>query len=66
MIIDTDRTVRIEFVNAAGDTKVLKESLSLLQGEVIDASVMSRSSLCSFLTEQLSEAVEQDVLFPYT
>ena len=63
MIIDTDRTVRIEFVNAAGDTKVLKESLSLLQGEVIDASVMSRSSLRSFLTEQLSEAVEQDVLF---
>ena len=63
MIIDTDRSVRIEFVNAAGDTKVLKESLSLLQGEVIDASVMSRSSLRSFLTEQLSEAVEQDVLF---
>ena len=63
MIIDTDRTVRIEFVNSAGDTKVLKESLSLLQGEVIDASVMSRSSLRSFLTEQLSEAVEQDVLF---
>ena len=63
MIIDTDRTVRIEFVNAAGDTKVLKESLSLLQGEVIDASVMSRSSLRSFLTEQLSEAVEQDILF---
>ena len=63
MIIDTDRSVRIEFVNAAGDTKVLKESLSLLQGEVIDASVMSRSSLRSFLTEQLSEAMEQDVLF---
>jgi len=63
MIIDTDRSVRIEFVNSAGDTKVLKESLSLLQGEVIDASVMSRSSLRSFLTEQLSEAVEQDVLF---
>jgi len=63
MIIDTDRSVRIEFVNAAGDKKVLKESLSLLQGEVIDTSVMSRSSLRSFLTEQLREAVEQDVLF---
>ena len=34
-----------------------------MQGEVIDASVMSCSSLRSFLTEQLSEAVEQDVLF---
>ncbi len=63
MIIDTDRSVRIEFVNAAGDVKVLKESLSLLQGEVIDASVMSHSSLRSFLTEQLNEAMEQDVLF---
>jgi isocitrate dehydrogenase len=30
---------------------------------VIDASVMSRSSLRSFLAEQLNQAIEEDVLF---
>jgi isocitrate dehydrogenase len=34
-----------------------------LKGEVIDASVMNRASLRSFLAEQLDEANEQDVLF---
>jgi isocitrate dehydrogenase len=62
-VINQDSTVKIEFVNLSGECKTLKGGLSLLQGEVIDASVMNRSALRSFLAEQLDEAVEQDVLF---
>ena len=62
-IIDQDRSVNIEFIDTSGDKKILKENLSLTEGEVIDASFMSRSSLRSFLAEQFDEANEQNVLF---
>ena len=61
--IPKDTTVRIEFVDSSGESSILKDELDLLEGEVIDASVMNRNALRSFLAEQLDEAVEQDVLF---
>ena len=61
--IDRNQSVTIEFIDSIGDKKVLRNNLPLLEGEVIDASVMSRASLQSFLAEQLDEATEQDVLF---
>jgi isocitrate dehydrogenase len=61
--MDQDQSVSIEFTDPSGEKKVLKEDLALLEGEVIDASVMSRFSLRSFLSEQLDEATQQDVLF---
>jgi isocitrate dehydrogenase len=61
--IDQDQNITIEFTDPSGEKKVLKENLALLEGEVIDASVMSHSSLRSFLAEQLDEATQQDVLF---
>jgi isocitrate dehydrogenase len=63
VIIEKANSVLIELIEQSGDKTVLKEGLALLQGEVIDASVMSRSSLRSFLTEQLDEAGNQYVLF---
>jgi isocitrate dehydrogenase len=62
-ILDKNRSVSIEFIDATGNKKVLKENLSLLAGEVIDASVMNKASLRSFLAEQLDEAREQNILF---
>lgn len=62
-VIKQDSTVKIEFVNLSDECKTLKDGLFLLEGEVIDASVMNRNALRSFLAEQLDEAVEQDVLF---
>jgi len=62
-IIDKDCSVSIEFIDESGNKKVLKENLSLLQGEVIDASVMKCAELRSFLSEQLKEASNEDVLF---
>ena len=63
VIFENEGSVKIEFVNAFGEKKVLKDKLALLQGEVIDASVMSRASLRFFLAEQLNHAIEEDVLF---
>ena len=55
--------VNIEFIDASGQAKRLKENISLLDGEVIDASAMNRAELRSFLSEQIQNSVEQEVLF---
>ncbi len=53
--------VKIQHVGANG-TKVLKESVALLEGEVIDSSRMSVSALRSFLEKEIEDAKKQDVL----
>ena len=63
VIVENEGSVSIEFIDTSGEKKVLKDDLALLQGEVIDASVMSRASLRAFLAEQLNQATEEDVLF---
>jgi len=55
--------VRIEHVAADGTVTVLKASTPVLEGEVIDASVMRRAALQAFFAEQVAEAKEQGVLF---
>ena len=55
--------VNIEFIDQSGEIKLLKQNLSLLEGEVIDASVMSRKELRSFLSAQLNQAIDEEVLF---
>ena len=55
-------TARIEFVGDDGKTLVLKESLKLQAGEIIDASVMSRRALCAFYAAQIQNAKQQGVL----
>ena len=62
-IIEKESKVHIEFIDSNGNREVLKENLQLLQGEVIDASVMNCGALRSFLSEQLNKAVDEDVLF---
>ncbi|HEU4366313.1 MAG TPA: NADP-dependent isocitrate dehydrogenase [Candidatus Krumholzibacteria bacterium] len=54
--------VRIEFVDAAGAVKVLKEKLPLLAGEVIDGAVMSVAALRAFYAEQMKQARKDDAL----
>ena len=56
-------TVKIELASTDGETTVLKDALELEEGEVIDASVMSKNLLSQFLAEQLDTAVSEDVLF---
>jgi isocitrate dehydrogenase len=54
--------VRIEFVAADGKVTVLKKPFGLLEGEVIDASVMNVRALRKFYEEQIEEARKTGVL----
>jgi isocitrate dehydrogenase len=56
-------TVRIEHVADDGAVTVLKPSIPLLAGEVIDATVMSVAALRTFLAEQVADARARGVLF---
>jgi len=56
-------TVRIEHVADGGAQTLLKGGLALLEGEVIDGTVMSKKALLDFLAEQIDEARSQGVLF---
>jgi len=54
--------VRIEFVDAAGAVKVLKPSIPLLKGEVIDCAVMNVAALRRFYAEQMAAAKADNAL----
>jgi len=54
--------VKIEFVTQNGSVKVLKESLALLTGEIIDSSLLSKSSLIEFYQQCIADAKKEDVL----
>ncbi|MCJ8274787.1 MAG: NADP-dependent isocitrate dehydrogenase, partial [Psychrosphaera sp.] len=60
--VESATDVKIEFTNDAGVATVLKASTPLLDGEVIDASVMRKAALRSFLEEAITQAKEQGVL----
>jgi isocitrate dehydrogenase len=54
--------VRIEFVDSAGAVKVLKQSMPLLAGEVIDCAVMNVAALRRFYAEQMAAAKADNAL----
>ena len=56
-------TAKIVFKDESGNEKVLKESLPLIDKEIIDAAVMSKQALRSFLEKQVEDAKEKDILF---
>ncbi|EAR01555.1 NADP-dependent isocitrate dehydrogenase [Maribacter sp. HTCC2170] len=56
-------SVRIELKAQDGSTTTLKEGISLLKGEIIDATVMSKKALLAFLNEQVADAKKTGVLF---
>ena len=55
-------TVRIELLTASGKTQLLKDNLPLQEGEIIDATVMSRKALLDFYKKQFARAKELGVL----
>jgi len=54
--------VKIEFVSEDSSTKVLKEHLDILAGEVIDSSVLSKAALVDFYQTEIEKAKKEDVL----
>ncbi|MGD9751750.1 MAG: NADP-dependent isocitrate dehydrogenase, partial [Acidimicrobiia bacterium] len=60
--IAKDGSLRIQLVNDAGTT-VLRESVPVLAGEIVDGTFMSAKALRSFLAEQVADAKAKGVLF---
>jgi isocitrate dehydrogenase len=56
-------TLRIEHVAEDGTVSVLKESVPVLAGEIVDAAVMRRDALDAFLAAQVADARDRGVLF---
>jgi isocitrate dehydrogenase len=56
-------TLRVEHVAADGSVTVLKDGLAVLEGEVVDATVLDVAALHTFLAEQIQRAKDDDVLF---
>ncbi len=55
--------LKIELVGSDGATTVLKDAVKVQAGEIVDAAVMSRKALSSFIEAQIEDAKAQDVLF---
>jgi isocitrate dehydrogenase len=62
-VIASDGSVRIELAGDDGSTTVLRPSIPVLAGEVIDASRMSAAALDEFLRAQIGRAKDEDILF---
>ena len=54
--------VKIELFGKDGSTTTLKEKVSLLDKEIIDATVMSKKALLAFLEREIQDAKEQGIL----
>ncbi|MEV0204685.1 NADP-dependent isocitrate dehydrogenase [Streptomyces sp. NPDC050788] len=62
-VISEAGSLRIELVAEDGTTTVLRESVPVLEGEVVDASVMRAAALNEFLAAQVARAKQEGVLF---
>ena len=63
VVIKSDDSLRIELVGDDGKTTVLRESVPVLAGEIVDASALNVAALDEFLTEQIARAKSESVLF---
>jgi len=55
-------SIKIVHTDTNGDTSILKEDISLLKGEIIDATFMSKKALLSFLDKEIKAAKDLDIL----
>ena len=62
-LIGAAGNVKIELTAADGSKTVLKEKTAVKAGEIIDASVLSKKALSSFIEAQIADAKANNVLF---
>ncbi|PNQ72720.1 NADP-dependent isocitrate dehydrogenase [Hanstruepera neustonica] len=55
--------IKIIHTDTQGNETILKQAFPLLAGEIIDATVMSKKALLSFLDNEIADAKKQGVLF---
>lgn len=63
VVLAEDDSLRIELAGDDGSTTVLRESVPVLAGEVVDAAVLRVAALREFLTAQVARAKAEGVLF---
>ncbi|MHA7282089.1 NADP-dependent isocitrate dehydrogenase [Arthrobacter sp. TMS2-4] len=63
VVIPADGTISIQHVSADGTVGVLKGSIPVLAGEVVDGTVMRAAALNDFLKAQVTRAKQEGVLF---
>ncbi|WP_345002050.1 NADP-dependent isocitrate dehydrogenase, partial [Tsukamurella soli] len=61
--LDKDRDVRMELVTTSGRTIVLKPSVKVGKGDVMDSMFMSKKALLEFYEEQMEDARKTGVMF---
>lgn len=57
------KNIKIVHIDTNGNRTILKNKTELLDGEIIDATVMSKKALLKFLKEQMVDAKNKNVLF---
>lgn len=63
VVLPTADNLEIRFVGDNGTSRVLKDNLAVLEGEVVDSTVMHLADLDAFLREQVRAAKDAGVLF---
>ncbi len=63
VVMKGDDTLAIVHIATDGAETTLKDGIAVLDGEIIDATVMRVEALRTFLTEQIALAAKRDVLF---
>jgi len=63
MTMAADGVLKVEHVATDGTVTVLKESIPVLAGEIVDATVMSKAALTAFLAAQVERAKAEGILF---
>lgn len=63
MTLDRGRSVKMELVTKGGKKIVLKPTVSLRDGDIIDSMFMSRKALCDFYEAEIEDAYKTGVMF---
>jgi isocitrate dehydrogenase len=61
--VSSATSVNIDLIGKDGSTTNLKSGIALLEGEIIDATVMRKKALIEFLTNEIEDAKAKGVLF---
>jgi isocitrate dehydrogenase len=62
-VIETAGKLRIEHTDTTGNVTALRDALSVLEGEVVDSSVMNCKALSKFYAQEIDAAKDEGVLF---
>ncbi|MBT8290791.1 MAG: NADP-dependent isocitrate dehydrogenase, partial [Muriicola sp.] len=63
LTLPKDTVLAIEYIDEKGERSLLKGDILVKSGEIIDASVLSKEALLSFLKEQVADAKKSGILF---